>query len=143
MCVLVTDEQGRPHRVPPAGELHYTYLVSSLCSPVFLVLNAAASLQAGKKGKEKKLVEEISSAVITMYEYHLICHFKKPWKDMNQFNMIRGLPVGLLWLDGDRAGDACLLVSSDAGGGTSAVFWREQSEMIHTTLAKRQIQLKM
>lgn len=39
------------------------------------------------------------------------------------------IPVGLLGLDGGREGDAFLLVTtSGAGGGASAVFWRENSQ---------------
>lgn len=57
--------------------------------------------------------------------------------------MIRHLPEGLLWLDGERAGDAFLLATNGVGGGASAVYWREQSDTIHSILAKRQIQLKM
>lgn len=42
-------------------------------------------------------------------------------------------------MDGDRAGDAFLLVSSGAGGGARAVILGENSQdMIYATLAKMQ-----
>lgn len=121
-----------------------SYPVPSRRPPVCLLLTVAGSLEAHKQHLSRLLLTtdaiDNCSRGWTPKRSHVV---EKPVTASAREGDGRFLPDGLLWLDGERQGDALRLAVRGVwgGGGARAAFGKELSDMIHA--AERQTLLKI